>query len=257
MKKPTTKQKTTKAQKLGKRAKTAVLPKNDAPGLGVEAGNKTETVSEQGGNVTKSPTIDNLKAIYEEKLSVLKPKRAMFVREYLIDRDATKAIIRCGYSEAGAKVQACRLLTNANVREAVSAGQAVISEENKDRYEEAMEELRILAFSDIKNHVDVDELTGAIRCKGFEDMPDNSSKAIESVSEDRVIKETADGSQIIINDKRKFKLHNKVTALVAYIDRLKPQTQKINMTVNGAMTFFPPEPKTMAEYEALVKGGKV
>lgn len=257
MKKPTTKQKTTKAKKPGKRAKTAVLLKNDALGLGVEAGKMTEAVSEQGqnvpidaGNVPRDPT-------YRQLLKRLPDKRARFVEEYLIDLDPTAAAKRAGYSTHTADKQSSRLLKYADVREAVEAGKREISDQNKDRFEEAMEELRILAFSDIKNHVDVDELTGAIRCKGFEDMPDNSSKAIESVSEDRVIKETADGSQIIINDKRKFKLHNKVTALVAYIDRLKPQTQKINMTVSGAMTLFPPEPKSMAEYEALVKGGKI
>lgn len=47
------------------------------------------------------------------------PKQEAFVREYLIDLNATQAAIRAGYSVKAAKEQASRLLTNANVATAV------------------------------------------------------------------------------------------------------------------------------------------
>jgi len=53
---------------------------------------------------------------------MLTPKQSMFVKEYLIDLNATQACIRCGYSSNTAKEQGCRLLTNANIKEAIQKG---------------------------------------------------------------------------------------------------------------------------------------
>lgn len=50
------------------------------------------------------------------------PKREQFVREFLIDLNATQAAIRAGYSEKSAKVTASRLLSDANVQAALKAG---------------------------------------------------------------------------------------------------------------------------------------
>lgn len=52
----------------------------------------------------------------------LTPKQAMFVREYLVDLNATQAAIRAGYSAKTADVQASRLLGNVQVAAAVQAG---------------------------------------------------------------------------------------------------------------------------------------
>jgi phage terminase small subunit len=54
----------------------------------------------------------------------LTPKQDAFVREYLIDLNATQAAIRAGYSAKTAKQQGQRLLTNVDVAEAVQAGKA-------------------------------------------------------------------------------------------------------------------------------------
>ena len=44
-------------------------------------------------------------------------------------------------------------------------------------------------------------------------MPEHASRAIESISEDRIIRENPDGSQIVVHDKYKFKMHSKTQAL--------------------------------------------
>ena len=51
----------------------------------------------------------------------LAPTQWRFVNEYIIDLNGTQAAIRAGYSPATAKSQASRLLTNVNVRAAVTA----------------------------------------------------------------------------------------------------------------------------------------
>lgn len=228
---------------------------DDASTLTQKPTKRDRLVPKPGDNVPGS--IENVPAcsLFKQLLDRLPAKRARFVEEYLIDLDATKSALRVGYSKKTAGPQGRRLLRFVPVKQAIEAGKLEISERNKDKFEEGMEELRVVAFSDIKDYVTVDPLTGAIQCKGFEDMPEGSSRAIEVIQEDRVIRESADGNSILLNDKRKFKLHGKVQALIAYIDRLKPPVQKLDVTVAGTMTNFPPKPRTMAEWEILVKGG--
>ena len=54
----------------------------------------------------------------------LSPKRKAFVAEYLVDLNATQAAIRAGYSEKTARSQGQRLLTKADIQEAIQAAQA-------------------------------------------------------------------------------------------------------------------------------------
>lgn len=53
----------------------------------------------------------------------LTPKQAAFVREYLVDLNATHAAIRAGYSAKTADVQGPRLLGHVGVKAAIAAGQ--------------------------------------------------------------------------------------------------------------------------------------
>ena len=48
-------------------------------------------------------------------------KRQVFAKEYLVDRNATQAAIRSGYSEHTAKQQGSRLLTNVDVQVDIAA----------------------------------------------------------------------------------------------------------------------------------------
>ncbi len=57
----------------------------------------------------------------------LTPKQEAFVNEYLIDLNATQSAIRAGYSEKTADQQACRMLTNVKVAEAITKAQAARS----------------------------------------------------------------------------------------------------------------------------------
>lgn len=63
----------------------------------------------------------------------LTPKQAAFVREYLIDLNATQAYIRAGYAARGnaAEVSASQLLRNPKVAAEVAAAQAERAERTK------------------------------------------------------------------------------------------------------------------------------
>lgn len=55
-------------------------------------------------------------------------RQQQFVREYLVDRNATQAAIRAGYAEGSAAVTGSRLLTNAKIAKAVAEGIAARAE---------------------------------------------------------------------------------------------------------------------------------
>lgn len=62
---------------------------------------------------------------------MLTDKQQRFVDEYLIDLNATQAAIRAGYSEKTARSQGQRLLTNVDIKLALSAAQEERSERTK------------------------------------------------------------------------------------------------------------------------------
>ena len=74
-------------------------------------------------------------------LDCLPPKRARFAREYVIDLNGTKAVIRAGYSAKGAKTTATRLLADADVRAAVAELQAATAEKLEITKETIIREL--------------------------------------------------------------------------------------------------------------------
>ena len=49
-------------------------------------------------------------------MSILTSKQEAFVQQYMIDRNATQAAIRAGYSPKTARVTAWKMLTKANIK---------------------------------------------------------------------------------------------------------------------------------------------
>lgn len=65
-----------------------------------------------------------------------------FVREYLLDLNATQAYIRAGYSPNGAKTSASKLLANPNVTARITNLQAHIEQQSDLSIEWVLQELR-------------------------------------------------------------------------------------------------------------------
>lgn len=78
----------------------------------------------------------------------LTPKQAAFVREYLIDLNATQAAIRAGYAEGSARVQGTRLLANAAIQAEVQAGRETKAEQAQVSAQMVLDGLRRIAEGD-------------------------------------------------------------------------------------------------------------
>jgi phage terminase small subunit len=143
----------------------------------------------------------------------LTAKQERFCQEYLVDLNATQAAIRAGYSEKTAFSMGHENLRKPKIQERISEAMKKREERTHVTQDMVLKELALIGFSDLKNYMDIDENTGAIRARGFDQMPGETSRALESIKEDRVIKEDANGEQVTVYDKVKFKTHSKIRAL--------------------------------------------
>jgi phage terminase small subunit len=113
-----------------------------------------------------------------------------------------------------AGVHGHRLLTDDKVGARIRELQKAKEEKLEITQDRVLKELAILAFSDIEHYTVIDDDTGAIQAKGFKDMPEGASRALQSVDEHRTIKESADGKESnILYQKTNFHLHDKNKAL--------------------------------------------
>lgn len=106
------------------------------------------------------------------KPKALTPKQAAFVREYLIDLNATQAAIRAGYSQKTANEQGARLLANVSVRFDLNLAMKERGERTKITGDRVLMEIERLAMFDPK---DLTQLTGP---RDIADLPEDIRRAI-------------------------------------------------------------------------------
>lgn len=90
----------------------------------------------------------------------LTAKQARFVKEYLVDGNATQAAIRAKYSKKTAEQIGYQLLQNSSVRRAVADGQAKQAQKLEITADQIAAELVKLGFSNMADYMDVDPRTG-------------------------------------------------------------------------------------------------
>lgn len=157
----------------------------------------------------------------EEWESELNVKQRAFVREYLIDLNATQAAIRAGYSADTAYSQGQRLLKHVEVSKAVAAAMKLRSERTEITQDMVLKELAKIGFSDIRKAV---KWQSALITE--EDNPDGGDIAViktivtnqvQLVSSDDIDDATAAAVAEISQNATgglKIKLHDKRAALV-------------------------------------------
>lgn len=79
--------------------------------------------------------------------------QATFAREYVIDRNATRAAIAAGYSEHTAGVQGCNLLKRINVKNLIAQHSSRLAKKADVTAEKVLQELQRLAFSNMEDYL--------------------------------------------------------------------------------------------------------
>lgn len=180
----------------------------------------------------------------EEWENELTAKQRAFVREYLIDLNASQAALRAGYSEKSAHVEGTRLLKNAKVAAAVSAAMDLRAKRTEVTADRVLKELAKIGFSDIRKAVkwqtsliteednpdggDVavvkNIVTNNVQLVASEDIDDDTAAAIAEISQN------AQGGL-------KIKLHDKRAALVDMGKHLGMFIEKVEHSGEVAVTF--------------------
>lgn len=184
----------------------------------------------------------------------LTPKQKMFVTEYLVDLNATKAAERAGYSAKTAQVQGSRLLSNAMVSAAIAEKQGKRFEKLEITAERVLGELALLGFANMMDYITVGE-NGAARVD-LSKLTRDQAAAINEITVEEFTERTGEdgeGKPIFENVKRtKFKLSDKRGALVDLGRHLKLFTDKVEHS--GKLSIRELSDEQLAELAAQYDG---
>lgn len=168
----------------------------------------------------------------------LTPRQARFAAEYLVDLNATQAAIRAGYSAAAAAEQGYRLLRNAQIQAAVSAGLRSIIQKPLSEAERVIAEAMRIAYSDLRQAFDDDG--NLLKPK---DLPDSLAPAISSIEvTDRTLEKGG------TERTQRIKTWDKNSALITLARYHKLLTDKVESN-NRNTHDFGPDPKDMSDDE--------
>jgi len=160
-------------------------------------------------------------------MTKLTPKQTRFVAEYLIDLNATKAAIRAGFPKKAASSVGYEYLRKPQIAAAIAAGKAkqlVRAELTADR---VLEEMRRLAFMDIRNLFDA---KGNLRPIHLLDEQD--AAAIAGME---VIIKNAEAGDGVTDRVHKVKLTDKTRALEMLGKHFKLLSDTVNVTVDDVL----------------------
>lgn len=151
----------------------------------------------------------------------LTPKQRRFVREYIIDLNATQAAIRAGYTPEWADRVGPRLVGKSRVKRAIREAEEVRVARSETTADRVFRELCLVAFSTVDDYT-VDD-TGRIRLRGWADPA--ARRAISSVERTKTTRTRRDGEETE-EVKVKLRLWDKNAALKVlsqHFDIIKPK----------------------------------
>lgn len=146
----------------------------------------------------------------------LSKREKLFVEEYLVDLNGTRAAIRAGYTESSARSQASDLLAKPNIADAVATAISARSKRTRMKQDRVIRELERLAFTDIRDVLSwgtrtvtslidgTESETHGIWLKDSENLSAKTSAAIKEISEVR-------GKADVLTTS--VKMHDKIRAL--------------------------------------------
>lgn len=158
-------------------------------------------------------------------------KHALFVQEYLIDLNATKAAERAGYSKRTARSQGNRMLTNVDIQTQIQAAMDRRAERIGITADRVLNELALLGFANMLDYIQVRPDGGAT--VDLSKLTRDRAAAIAEITVEEFTERTGqdkDGKPIFADVRRtRFKLADKRGALVDLGRHLKLFTDKVEV----------------------------
>jgi len=185
--------------------------------------------------------------------SELTAKQAMFVKEYLVDLNATRAAIAAGYSEKSAEVTGSRMLTNAKVR-------AEIDKQIGDRKrrlsisaDAVLQELARIAFANMMDYMTIQDGDAYV---DLSKVTREQAAAIQEITSETYIdgyEGKGEEKKPIVVKRTKFKLGDKRASLELLGKHLKLFTDRTEILDLNALF----DRMSAAELEAYARDGSL
>ena len=137
----------------------------------------------------------------------VKQRRTRFVKEYILDHNATRAAIAAGYSENGAGVQGARLLKDAYVSEAIVQAETKVNAKYELTAERIKQEIARLCYYDPSAYFNADG-----SAKAISEIDEDSRRAIAGFETVELFTGSGD-ERAQTGYMKKFKLPDKAKAL--------------------------------------------
>ena len=151
----------------------------------------------------------------------LTDKQRSFVSEYCIDKNATQACVRAGYSAKTANTVGPRLLVNVGIKELISKKLTELEDKAGLTAERVMLEVKAIATSNIMDGMEFNSDTGELNFKSPDQIPEEFWRAAQEVTAYQL----PDGAGLAL----KIKMHPKLQALKMEYDRHKLTGQDGNV----------------------------
>lgn len=153
------------------------------------------------------------------------PKQKLFVKEYLVDLNATRAAISAGYSENGASVAGVRMLANAKVKAEIEKALAKTCAKLEITVEKVLGEIAKLSFSNMQDYIVVSD--DGYAYADLSKLTREQAAAIQEINTDTYTERTGNDDETRIVKKCKLKLTDKRASLELLGRYLKLFTDKI------------------------------
>ena len=150
-------------------------------------------------------------------MSILTSKQEAFVQQYMIDRNATQAAIRAGYSPKTARSQGQRLLTKVDIQSRLGELERKAESFAEKKADDVRERLAAIAWTDLTEIVDFDGQHMTMRA--FESLTPAQRACIKDWKIRTVTRMEVgeDGKPVPVEvDMVEIKLHDKLKALELY-----------------------------------------
>ncbi len=163
----------------------------------------------------------------------LSKKHEIFVAEYLIDQNATRAYIAAGYSDKGAAQSGERLLRNADIKRAIAQKTSKRLEKLEITADRVLSEIGKVAFLDARKCFNLDSSV-----KQIPELDDDTAAAIAGFEFIELFEGNGE-ERHAFGILKKFKLADKLSALTLLARNLKLLTDKVEATGKdgGAIQF--------------------
>ena len=129
---------------------------------------KTPGGSRNQGNFVATRTKKLAEAEKLPKSEIIPPQQMEFIEAYLIERNATAAAIKAGYSKASAHAQGCHLLKTPKVRDELARRAMEIARQTNIEGARVLEEIASIAFAPItKGYINANDKLKALDMLGI------------------------------------------------------------------------------------------